>query len=175
MEASGPSAFLHTASVGTPLYGHTSPETAYMVDDYPYGLKLRCRIRYWLEHNGKKGFRFVSQTEDPKSLRWNKPKASTYAPFAAAMYLDSQHHVQWTGLGEYSNGSQTLDFVREFPHADHSILKPWVAAKVDYLKKAAEGQVRWLINGVPQPVTEEDMGRASKELQAWEEVAKHLH
>ena len=28
---------------------HISPETAYVIDDYPYGFRLRCRIRYWLE------------------------------------------------------------------------------------------------------------------------------
>lgn len=31
------------------LSGHTSPETAYVVDDYPYGFRLRCKIRYWIE------------------------------------------------------------------------------------------------------------------------------
>ncbi len=31
------------------LNGHISPETAYVVEDYPYGYTLRCTIRYWLE------------------------------------------------------------------------------------------------------------------------------
>src|SRR6516165_4444148 len=61
------------------LSGHISPETAYVVEDYPYGLRLRCRIRYWLEHTPKRGFRFWSQTTNPKRGNiWNKPKASTY-------------------------------------------------------------------------------------------------
>ena len=29
----------------TPLYGHTSPETAYVVADYPYGYRERTTIR----------------------------------------------------------------------------------------------------------------------------------
>ena len=29
----------------TVLTGHTSPETAYVVSDYPYGFRLRCQIR----------------------------------------------------------------------------------------------------------------------------------
>ena len=165
--------FIRTAN--SPLYGHTGPENAYMVDDYPYGARLRCRIRYWLESGGKKGWRFVSQTEDPRNLRWNNPKKSTYSPLAACMYLDGQHHVQWSGVTEYSNGSQALDFVKAFPHADFSNLKPFVVAKINYLQKSAAGKVQWLVNGVPQPITEEDMGRSSKELQAWEEVAKHVH
>jgi len=48
------------------LKGHISPETAFIVDDYPYGFRLRCKIRYWLEYNPKHGFRFVSQTTNPK-------------------------------------------------------------------------------------------------------------
>jgi hypothetical protein len=32
------------------LTDHTSPETAYLVEDYPYGFRLRCQIRYWLEY-----------------------------------------------------------------------------------------------------------------------------
>jgi hypothetical protein len=62
------------------LKDHTSPETAYIVHDYPYGFKLRCQIRYWIEFKKGHGFRFVSQTSNPKrpSLVWNKPKAGIY-------------------------------------------------------------------------------------------------
>jgi hypothetical protein len=35
------------------LKGHISQETAYLVDDYPYGFRLRCKIRYWLEYQPK--------------------------------------------------------------------------------------------------------------------------
>jgi hypothetical protein len=86
------------------LNGHTSQETAYVVDDYPYGRRLRCKIRYWIE-TAEKGAakgkqRFVSQTTDPKRSYefWNKPKPSTYA-LIAVMYLDHKDHVQWWGVG----------------------------------------------------------------------------
>ncbi len=98
-----------------PLHGHTSPETAYLVSDYPYGRTLRCRIRYWLEYDKKKGYRFVSQTENPKDLQWNAPKRSTYMNLAACMYLDENSHVKWTGLSGYSSANDTLEFVKNFP------------------------------------------------------------
>jgi hypothetical protein len=87
------------------LSGHVSPETAYLVDDYPYGFRLRCKIRYWLEYKPKQGYRLVSQTTNPKQSGevWNKPKASTYVSIAAAMYLDEKEHVQWTGVGFYQD------------------------------------------------------------------------
>jgi len=30
------------------LRGHINRDTAYVVNDYPYGRVLRCRIRYWI-------------------------------------------------------------------------------------------------------------------------------
>lgn len=83
---------------------HTSPETAYVVDDYPYGFRLRCKIRYWIEHHPKHGFRLVSQTTNPKLSRevWNKPKASIYSAVVLVMGLDEQGHVQSAGIGPYN-------------------------------------------------------------------------
>jgi hypothetical protein len=66
------------------VHGHTSPDTARVVEDYPYG-SLKCTIRYWIETGtkgaGKDRQRFMSQTTNPKrrpGVVWNKPKASTY-------------------------------------------------------------------------------------------------
>ncbi len=84
------------------LKGHTTQETAYTVNDYPYGFRLRCKIRYWLEHKPKQGFRLVSQTTNPKVSAevWNKPKASTYC-MLAVMGLDGEGHVSWDGCNLY--------------------------------------------------------------------------
>lgn len=85
-----------------PLTGHVSPETAFVVDDYPYGFKLRCKIRYWLEYNPKNGFRFCSQTTNPKKSVevWNAPKKSTYS-MLGVMGLNDEGHVTWTGCSIY--------------------------------------------------------------------------
>lgn len=85
------------------LPGHTSPETAYLVDDYPYGFRLRCQIRYWIEYKKNHGFRFVSQTTNPKKpgTVWNKPKASTYYP-VAVMVLNDDDHVTYSALNAWS-------------------------------------------------------------------------
>jgi len=126
------------------LKGHTSMETAYLVDDYPYGFRLRCKIRYWIEYKKGKGFRFWSQTSNPKvvGLVWNKPKAGTYADNAAFMYLDSNGHVQWHALGIYNNAAESREFLDSF----HEFINPewlpvlelWVARKEAYEKKKAE-------------------------------------
>jgi hypothetical protein len=41
--------------VNTILSGHISPETAYSVENYPYGFRLKCTIRYWLEYKPGQG------------------------------------------------------------------------------------------------------------------------
>jgi hypothetical protein len=87
---------------------HISPETALVVDDYPYGFRLRCKIRYWLEHDPKKGTRFCSQTTNPKVAGevWNKPKKSTYCALGGFMFTDEQGHIKWDGLTYYPDAGE---------------------------------------------------------------------
>lgn len=153
-----------------PLYGHTSEATAYLVADYPYGYTTRTQIRYWLEHKPKKGWRFVSQTMNPKTSRWNKPKASTYTEWGAAMYLDDKGHVHWDGVGPYSDEQKILEFVTAFPGANMSELRKVVPAKLKYLKGMLSGQIVWTINKVPQPLSEVDAERLRNEMVTWDEI-----
>ncbi len=119
------------------LKGHISPETAYHVLDYPYGYQLRCQIRYWLEYAPKRGFRFMSQTSNPKKGNiWNKPKASTYSKFGGCMFLNDENHVQWSGLSEYCSTQEAVDWQKQYgegvPEAGQTVLNKWVAAKIAY-------------------------------------------
>jgi hypothetical protein len=120
------------------LQGHTSPETAYVVDDYPYGYTLRCKIRYWLEYKFGHGYRLVSQTTNPKRAGevWNKPKPSTYGRFGGCMFLDDNGHVQWTALGEYCSGAEAQTWLDTYgegvPDGGLPMLRKFVAAKVAY-------------------------------------------
>lgn len=129
------------------LSGHVSPETAFVVDDYPYGFRLRCKIRYWLEYKPGKGHRFWSQTSNPKRGHvWNKPKASTFQRFAGAMFLDDKGHVAWTGLNEYDDVKTCVDWRNQFgasmqPEAQE-FLKLWITKKLAFEQACAEGQVK---------------------------------
>ncbi len=124
------------------LKGHTSPETAFVVNDYPYGFTLRCKIRYWLETN-KNGTRFVSQTTNPKAAGfggdvWNKPKASTYCRFAGCMYLNEDDHVCWSGLTAYTDAKEAEDWFNQFKDGlcdyDLARAQEWIK-----IRKAYEG------------------------------------
>lgn len=119
--------------IKTILSGHTSPETAFVIESYPYGFKLRCKMRCWLETNNK-GTRFVTQTTNPKRPGevWNKPKASTYAEISGAMYLDENGHVQWQSVGQYSDEKKCQEFIDTFGEAatNYDELKKWTRKKV---------------------------------------------
>lgn len=99
------------------LIGHTSPETAYVVSDYPYGFRLRTEIRYWIETKRGHGQRVMSQTRNPKKPGhpWNKPKGSTYTTIRA-LYLDpATGHVENSGINGYSDEAEIRAWVARFP------------------------------------------------------------
>lgn len=105
------------------LTGHVSPETTYVVDDYPYGFRLRCKIRYWLEYKASKGFRFCSQTTNPTAPteQWNKPKTSTYSQFAVMILLPETvmndkniRQVSWHGDTYWGNNERFIEFMDHY-------------------------------------------------------------
>ena len=123
----------------TILKGHVSPETAYMVNDYPYGFRQRCKIRYWIEYKPKMGCRFCFQTTNPKKPGefWNSPKKGTYSHFGACLYIDHEDgHVHHTGLDQYCEGAEAQEWQEIYgegiPEAAQDYLKRMVAAKLAY-------------------------------------------
>ena len=126
-------------TVQTVLPGmYVSADTAYVVEDYPYGFRLRCKIRYWLEVHPRLGVRMMSQTTNPQKpgIVWNKPKGSTYAYVAAAMYLDENGHVQQAALSEYTDAAESEAFRDQFadgvPDPARAKLDAWCTAKRIY-------------------------------------------
>ncbi len=126
------------------LPGHVSPETAYVVDDYPYGFRLRCKIRYWIERaasGAKKGeYRMVSQTTNPKRNNiWNKPNAGTYSPFEILVKDIDTGHIHSHALNVWCKPDQLQNFreimgdkieedMRKMLHALEGVLRNRYAA-----------------------------------------------
>ena len=93
------------------LKNHTSQETAYEVQNYPYG-RLRTSMFYWIESVKGKGDRFVSMTRNPKTGKLNNPHKGTYSPFKY-LYLDEIGHVQCGGVDSYETDKfkEKMDFL----------------------------------------------------------------
>ena len=76
------------------------------VADYPYGFNRRTQIRYYIETT-KRGQRFVSQTLNPKSGNWNKPKKSTYSRMLFIGLDPETGHVKQLAIDAYSQEENT--------------------------------------------------------------------
>lgn len=124
------------------LTGHVSPETAFVINDYPFGFTLRCKMRHWIETT-KNGQRFVSQTTNPRKQGevWNKPKKSTYDKFSGIAIVDDpthqRHgHVINIGCSAYASPSQTLAYLDKWSIDGYSVEQ--VAAYKAKIKALAE-------------------------------------
>lgn len=62
----------------TYLYNKNCEETAYVVEDYPWGFRLRTKIRYWVESKPGYGQRSCRQIMNPKTGKWCAPKKGVY-------------------------------------------------------------------------------------------------
>lgn len=157
------------------IYGHTSEETAYLIEDYPYG-RLRCKRKVWLESDPKHGFRFVAQTQNPKNGRWNKPHKSTYREIAACLYLDDENHVQWAGVGAYTDEKEALQFALDFGNRCEGAqkLRVWAEMKRKACLQFVSGERYFTINGVKQERSEADNERNKQEAEVWGKVANVL-
>jgi len=155
-----------------PLFGHHDESTAFVVADYPYGFRLRTQIRYWTEAAPRKGVRFVSQTMNPKTGGWNKPKKSVFSRFAEAMYLDEQGHVQTKGLNEYSKASDVADYLRVFGLEGTIMpdLRAFAAGKVKLKEGLASGQIYFTVNKEPRPESDFEKARHAVEAEEWRAV-----
>ena len=49
------------------IYGATSPETAIVVKNYPWGFRLKTKRKYWIESNKTQGDRLCFCTLNPKT------------------------------------------------------------------------------------------------------------
>jgi hypothetical protein len=164
------------------LYGHTSPETAYFTPDYPGGFRKRLERRDWVEFKPSKGYRWVYQTRDKGSSRWNNPKPSTYSDWAAGLYLDEKGHIQWLSLGTFSDAPAFMRFIEMFPKMDKEqqlnlmgVTFAMVSRRRANVLMLKQGRTGWTINNVPVPVKPGDIERAEEELAGWEKVLTKLN
>jgi len=80
-----------------------------IVENYPYGFK-RTKIRYWVESVKKKGDRFVSQTLNPKTNQWNKPKKATYNA-VNVVYENEKGHITYFALWRSTSKEDYQKFI----------------------------------------------------------------
>jgi hypothetical protein len=86
-------------------------ENPIIIENYPYGFK-RTKIKYWVESVKNKGDRFISQTLNPKTQLWNKPKKATYNPINI-VYENEKGHITYFPLSSIT-GKDSYNKFLEF-------------------------------------------------------------
>jgi hypothetical protein len=136
-----------------------SPETAVIIPDYPYGFRLRCMMRVWVEYKAGKGFRYCTQTSNPKKpgTVWNKPKAGTYSRVSMAIGQTPNGLLFPSSLTEYSDLDQYAAFVAEhgpaLSHHAAASLEYFRSVKAAYEAKRAELGVDNIYTTTPENQT----------------------
>ena len=106
------------------VYNKDSFDNSIEVNNYPWGFKLKTKVRYWIETT-KRGDRFVKRTLNPKTGNWCAEKKSTYD---AVMVMttdqkDNKTFVSHKGLSVgWSDAVQVAKF-------EHSIDKSQLSKK----------------------------------------------
>ena len=114
------------------LAGHTTPETAFIVDDYPYGFRLRTQIRYWIETKKGHGQRFCSQTLNPKTGNWNKSKAGIYHVVVVMVRNPANGYVSIETLS--SGGWSKEEEIQSFETRRAGAIGEWEAKAIKYIR-----------------------------------------
>jgi len=78
------------------IYNKDSADNAVVVEDYPWGYKLRTKRKYWIETT-KRGDRLCYQTLNPKTDKWCAVKKSTYAGIKV-LYENEDGHIKTHSL-----------------------------------------------------------------------------
>jgi hypothetical protein len=91
------------------LSGHVSEETAYVVNDYPYG-GMRTQMRFWVETRPKFGQRVVTQSLNPKTGRWNKPHAGGYTEIVCLFINEENGHCEFDSLSFWLTEKKANEF-----------------------------------------------------------------
>lgn len=85
------------------IYNSKNFETAVVVDNYPWGFKLKTKRAYWIETNSK-GDRFCYQTLNPKTNKWCAVKCSTYGAAFVLTQDEKSKYVSYFGLSKCDSG-----------------------------------------------------------------------
>lgn len=121
------------------LHDATSPETAHVDPDYPYGFRLRCKRRVWVETKKGQGQRVCTQTTNPKIAGrevWNKPKCSTYSTIKI-LYIDPETgYVESDAIHIFDEPEKLAAKIERY--GAEAFADPWRSSVIAAMRRAHE-------------------------------------
>tara|TARA_Y100001972_G_scaffold28941_1_gene35627 strand:+ start:297 stop:878 length:582 start_codon:yes stop_codon:yes gene_type:complete len=119
------------------IYNAVNFDTAIEVDNYPWGFRLKTKVKYWIESNNK-GDRFIKQTLNPKTNKWCNPKKSTYNA-VEVLYFDENNHVKSYGIGKYGTNEEELKtFISNIDYNSLNLLQKKQIEMIKSINKVME-------------------------------------
>lgn len=98
------------------LRDQPTEDKPFIVENYPYGY-LKTQIKFWVESVKNKGDRFISQTLNPKTNKWNTPHKSTYTEVILLGIEEKTGHLKrvldLSHWDEKEEHEKKLNFIRE--------------------------------------------------------------
>ena len=153
------------------LKDFTNEENALIVENYPYGFRLKTKIKYWIETNKNKGDRFVSQTLNPKTNLWNKPKYSVYNA-VMVMFKDLENsHIHYFGLWATTDKAEIKTFLNNIKDFELNDLQKEQLRILKAYSKAYEN-VTFEIKEVTKQTEEERLKEEEKQKQVKKDINK---
>jgi len=89
------------------IYSAKNFESAVIVNNYPWGFKLKTKRAYWVETNSK-GDRFCYQTLNPKTNKWCAVKTSTYSACLVLTQDTDNYYVSYFGVDKYGDTAKDV-------------------------------------------------------------------
>lgn len=147
------------------LLGNVNAETAYIVNDYPYGWK-RTKKRYWIETT-KRGQRVVGQTLNPKTQLWNKPKKSTYSDLRVLYLNEENNHCENDGISAGASEERLNEFLTKFEFSTKRDLR-----EIDIIRAygRVHNHIKWTIRDNDDETPKQTLKEQNKLVNA---VARH--
>jgi hypothetical protein len=119
------------------IYNAVNFDTAIEVDNYPWGFRLKTKVKYWIESNNK-GDRLIKQTLNPKTNKWCNPKKSTYNA-VEVLYFDENNHVKGYAMGKYGTNEEELKtFISNIDYNSLNLLQKKQIEMIKSINKVME-------------------------------------
>ena len=94
---------------------------------------------------------------------------------AGNMYRDeSNNHIEYELVSQYTDWEQILQFVKDFPETNTSVLLPWALQKVAYYKMLVDGTAHFTMNNVKQEPSEYELEKYKKDHVYWKLVLAEI-
>ena len=120
------------------IYNAKNFESAVVVDNYPWGFKLKTKRAYWVETNSK-GDRFCYQTLNPKTNKWCAVKTSTYGAAFVLTQDDSNGYVSYFGLSKCDNAKDVESWLSKVDYEQLDTLQKKQLCRIKAFDKSMEG------------------------------------